>query len=158
MTSKNIISGFRACGVCPFNPSAIQLQSESEDTDSDIRTKSGLAYIPLFTSSEDEGDCSSSDHEDLDEVHTFTKESSIDRFFTVPSPPQKRVVKKKPSAAVLTSIENLQRIQEKEANKAEQEAQKEQRKKEREARKKEKDAQKGEKSRRKREKPRRKSI
>ena len=51
MNSNNVISGFRATGICPFNRNAIKvpgLEEEREDADS-LSEKTGLAYIPLFS-------------------------------------------------------------------------------------------------------------
>jgi len=153
MTPRNIMAGFRACGICPFDPSVVRPISEDSDSGTkDIQEESSLVYVPLVTPTkqshcntqdgdgdyDSENSISSRSHSslsDLDEVHVFVKESSIDRFFKVPSPPSKRSVPKKlPSCKVLTSVENLERINEKEIHKAEEAARREERKKEREAR------------------------
>ena len=171
MTSKNIIAGFRACGVCPLDPSVFQVSFEESDPEAtEIGKKFDLTYIPLLTpmkKSRSEGgktfmriestefggsdvsdcseECGDSDSSGsvvspkLDRVRFLTKESSIDRFFKVPSPPSKQFApNKQPSAAVLTSVENLERIEEKKRRKDEEEAKKQQRKVDRAVKKQEK--------------------
>jgi len=76
MTARNIISGFRTCGVCPLNPSVFQPapSNEADSEEESIRKESGLAYIPLLTPTrrssctekgdeeiEDSSDCEDSD-------------------------------------------------------------------------------------------------
>ena len=46
MTLNNVVSGFRACGIYPFNPSIFDVQRDSDSEVSDIKR---LAYIPLLT-------------------------------------------------------------------------------------------------------------
>ena len=52
MSMKNIMGGFKICGIFPFNRDALKLplQQQSESVD-ELAKKSSVAYIPLFTSS-----------------------------------------------------------------------------------------------------------
>ena len=54
MTIKNIKSGFRIMGICPFNPDAITLSGEDkleEFNPQALAVQIGLKYIPLYSSS-----------------------------------------------------------------------------------------------------------
>ena len=52
MSMKNIMGGFKICGIFPFNRDALRLplQQQSESVDQ-LAKESGLAYVPLFTPS-----------------------------------------------------------------------------------------------------------
>ncbi len=70
---------------------------------------------------------------DGDTVHMYPKQSSLAKFFHVPTPPAKKSAPPKlPSCKVLTSLEHLRVLDEKAKLKQEQEKLKEQRKLERE--------------------------
>lgn len=52
LTMKNVISGFKIAGVCPFNRSAICIPDEETCSTFDpslLPERSGLAYIPLYS-------------------------------------------------------------------------------------------------------------
>ena len=49
---QNIISSFKATGICPFNRGAVHLSSDNEFSSfkpSNLAEKTGLAYIPLYS-------------------------------------------------------------------------------------------------------------
>ena len=52
MTPSNIVSGFRATGVCPFNRSAIKIPGVDNvsDEESPILKATRLAYVPFISS------------------------------------------------------------------------------------------------------------
>lgn len=182
MTAPNIISGFKATGVCPFDRSAICLPGiEKEERFSTFKPESlaqrtRLAYIPLCRDhsssvlAQEMVACSTprkpfyhctggsfSDSElypceksprknlllesfshdesldtSLDNVSTFVplrRATSASKFLIPPLPPSKAPAKHgKSSGCVLTSIENIQRIAEKEKQKLEEAQRKEERK------------------------------
>ena len=175
MTARNVISGFRACGVCPLNPHVFQAkvdESSGEDSDADC----SLPFVPLLTprkkrceAAQDEvvqssdtpmkkrceaaqsdifdgppkGVCEVTQNEtvqnsdsDDDTVLTFTKQSSLSKFFPTPMPQSERAIPTKLSSSkVLTGIENLRILEAKAEQKKELQAQKEQRRIQREIRK-----------------------
>lgn len=52
-TATNIINGFRACGIYPFNPSVIPLSSYEPSKPTDAKTVSASATIPVPSTSPD---------------------------------------------------------------------------------------------------------
>lgn len=136
MTPTNIIAGFRACGVCPLDPSVFEVPTKDEDADNSASSEYGLPFIPFLTpvkkvaakekvtKEEDVDDrCESTS----DIVHTYQKQSSLLKFFHVPPPPSRSVPSKLPTSKCLTSVENLHAIEEKEHQKREKERQKKER-------------------------------
>ena len=50
MTMKNIVSGFRVTGICPFDRKAIRIPEEYKSFKPEsLPEKTGLAYIPLYS-------------------------------------------------------------------------------------------------------------
>ena len=126
MTAPNIISSFRATGICPFDRSAIKLP-ETEQVFStfnpmSLAQKTGLAYIPLYSPVQ-----SQSKSRSLVPLRTAT---SVSNVLVPPLAPSKAPTMKK-SGKVLTSRENVERITEKEKKKQDEIEKKEQRKRER---------------------------
>lgn len=138
MTAPNIISSFKACGVCPFDRAAIKLPETKEVFSSFVPEKlaerTGLAYIPLYSPAQTHSH-SRVGHNTLaatfngslpskptclpdSPVLPLRNTTSISKFLIPPLLPRKDSPAK-PSACVLTSIENVERIKEKERKKQE---------------------------------------
>ena len=49
MTMKNVTAGFKVCGIFPFDRDAMTLPVDRRDPMKTLASKSGLAYIPLFS-------------------------------------------------------------------------------------------------------------
>ena len=159
MSPKNAIAGFKTTGVYPPNRNAIKLV---EDTPT-LSGKHGIAYIPLYTpvkrkapqpaslstpeSSEEEDhvptEDSTSESGNSSIIDGFGAagiyKSTISGLLEIPTPP-KPITSKLPehtvSSRVLTSVENLRRIKEKEKEALEKARLKEERAKKREEKKK----------------------
>ena len=148
MTLPNIISGFRITGICPFNRDAFKLPGE-EFTCFEPKTlqeETGLAYIPLYSPR------GSAMKQSL-QHSPFMKSSSclplpqpvssLSKSLATPIPPSAtlRAGKKKVSGRVLTSLENIELLEQKEHEKMEKQKKKEikQRKKEENQKKKERE-------------------
>ena len=166
MTPNNIIAGFNVTGVYPFNrhrvdvPEQVVQQKRSFNPES-LAEKTGLAYIPLYspakrmhskyqddttTSGErasspsaleisySEGDIAN----DLVPRVPYKRATSVTRFLKTPQNPNKLPTKHQKSAGkVLTSLENMLAMEEKERKTEELLREKEKRKQMREAKAKE---------------------
>ena len=152
MTPKNIMSGFKVTGVCPFSRITLDtLPSMSTKTKS-LQEETGLAYIPLYSparcrarvshnSDTDRASsgCSTprsvtprSDSNTSAPDDHVSRATSVTRFLVTPTHPSKVPTKNpKSSRMVLTSKENMELMEEKERKK-EGEKEKERRKAERE--------------------------
>ncbi len=141
MTAKNVIAGFRACGVCPLDKTVFEVSACDANSSIDSDDGCGLSYVPLLTPrkkrevtrsevTRNEAAAQNSD----DTVHTFSKQSTFSKFFPIPPPPAGRSTPTKlASSKVLTSVENLRILDEKAKQKQEKEELKEQRRIQREA-------------------------
>ena len=155
MTIKNIKSGFRVTGICPFNADAITLPGEDQLEEFNPRTlatQTGLKYIPLYCSSPLKSrmvDPSCSDHSTVSDpdVSSVASDDSpanmlccgsggLSELLALPQAPSKLPTKfPKASGRALTLDEYL----EKEKAKRAIEQQKEERKRAREEKKRKKD-------------------
>ena len=129
MTAPNIIAGFRICRVCPFDRNAMQLPKTVFEPEK-LTKDTGLAYIPLYSPArahQGESTCvlQPSDHDsDSDSGSACLSypqySSSVSSLLKTPvADPSKRKAKRGPQVAgkVLTSMENLEMIAEKEKQK-----------------------------------------
>ena len=159
MSPKNAIAGFKTTGVYPPNRNAIKLV---EDTPT-LSGKHGIAYIPLYTpvkrkasqpvsqstpeSSEEElvqnhvpaedSTSESANSSIIDGFGAGIYKSTISGLLEIPTPPKpSKLPEQTVSTRVLTSVENLQRIKEKERAALEKERLKEERARKREEKKK----------------------
>ncbi len=159
MSPKNAIAGFKTTGVYPPNRNAIKLV---EDTPT-LSGKHGIAYIPLYTpvkrkvsqpvspstpeSSEEElmqnpvptqdSTSESPNSSVIDDFGAAIYKSAISGFLEIPIPPKpSKLPEQTVSSRVLTSVENLQRIKEKEREALEKARLKEERARKREEKKK----------------------
>ena len=127
MTPKNIMSGFKTTGVYPPDRNALVLPTDPEN----LASKSGLSYIPLFTPAKSSipPTCSNAEFHDDDAYLPTEKHASLTDFLDSPSYPIRRTVNTDhtKSLRVLTSAENLHRIEEKEKEKEEKQKLKEER-------------------------------
>lgn len=160
MTQNNVLSGFRTTGIYPFDPNKVlsRLQpqkSASKEQLQSLPQRTGLNYIPFYSPARGNSSKQSSHDESSfseDEVTTPTLErslsendvrdcvgksyrsTSISQFLHTPLPPSKIPTKyPKSSGKVLTSLENLQAMEEKERKKEEERNKKEERKAQRAA-------------------------
>ena len=163
MTPKNILSGFRVTGIYPFNQERVK--AEVPQTKPTLAERTGLAYIPLYspvrkkvcskydattrpTTPESSDESSyllerSFSESDLAGLRT-KRATSITKFLNTPKHPSKLPSKNQKSAGkVLTSLEIIQAMEEKQMKKEEELRRKEERKRLREARAKEKQKKKG---------------
>ena len=89
MSIKNVLSGFKVCGIFPFNREAISqvpiykqhVQMES------LASKSGLAYIPLFSPAKSPGKSHTRTHRHSSCQCQFCKSSRPRRRSTSCKPP-----------------------------------------------------------------------
>ena len=165
MSVKNITAGFKTTGIVPFNPSALELVSESQEPT--LTTSSNLAYIPfyspchkcaqrrpfldLYSANEDDGLEASIMMPEFEEkegsasvenIVVLAERSKSFMNLQVPSPIYKtKMHQPKKSSRVLTSEENLRLLKEKEKKKTE-EAEKKRKKKEEQDKKREENAKK----------------
>ena len=149
MTIRNVISGFEITGICPFNRKAVRVLedvSHQKFQPMDVVKKSNLAYHPLYSpkvtpkppqvASEDSSSDSEYDDKNLDRcIVPFPQGKSIGAFFskfTIPIHPSQLSEKPKCSGQVLTSIENLKILEEKQKKRHDELLKKEERKRKRE--------------------------
>lgn len=161
MTPKNILSGFNVTGVYPFNRERVKAQLVPQSTKpKSLAERTGLAYIPFYSpihkrvcskrgttttvarsatpESYDGEESSSLLERSLSEsnlVGLRTKRAtSITQFLKSPEHPNKLPTKNQKSAGkVLTSLENIEAMEEKQRKKDEELKKKEERKRLREA-------------------------
>ena len=165
MTVKNVMSGFKTTGICPFNKSAIVVP----DYDEKRKEATKLAYHPMYSSSRlslshKSGDKSDDDPIDISDESDDSEDTSKDeagagepdseerdlvlvskpkghgfghflRKYPIPSHPSKLSTKPKGSGNILTSQQCIKNMEEKERKKKEELKRKEERRKEREERK-----------------------
>ena len=168
MSVKNITASFKTTGIVPFNPSALELVSESQEPT--LTTSSNLAYIPFYSpchkcaqrrpfldsysANEDDGLEASIMMPEFEEkegsasvdesIVVLAERSKSFMNLQVPSPIYKtKMHQPKKSSRVLTSEENLRLLKEKEKKKTE-EAEKKRKKKEEKDKKREENAKKNE--------------
>lgn len=137
MTVKNILSGFKVAGIYPFDRNAVRFPQKPQPP---LATASGIKYIPLLTPSKSrqprpslyeddissQSDSSSEDFVQMPpfEPNKFTpnkvkpavrrKQLSLE----LPSPVYKeKIHQPKQSNRVLTSLENMRALEEKERKK-----------------------------------------
>ena len=176
MTIKNIKSGFRITGICPFDKDVISLPEDEfeEFRPEALSHQSGLAYIPLYspacqkrvrcrspetslcTPTSATGCNTSSEYSDQDSVNSVdTPANSLQyhssrfcQLLQLPTLPSKIPTKHtKCSGRVLTSAENLLALEQKEQEKEQTKREKEERKLLREEKKRERERLKVEKQR-----------
>ena len=160
MSPKNAIAGFKTTGVYPPNRNAIKLAGEVEDSPT-LSGKHGIAYIPLYTPAKrrvtQPASHSESSEEEMLQNHIPTDDSisessnssvtgdfgaavyksAFSEFLEIPTPPKpSKLPEQTTSSRVLTSVENLQRIKEKEREALEKARLKEERARKREEKKK----------------------
>ena len=151
MTPHNIFAGFQATGVYPFDRCRIQVKVPEDKRPKfqpeSLAERTGLVYIPLYSPLQRSGSelsDSRSDHSPLQRslsmgnisnyspvtpVIRLKKATSVSRFLNTPLAPSKIPTKSvKSCGKVLTSLENLQILEEKEKAKAEELKKKEERK------------------------------
>ena len=158
MTPKNILSSFSVTGIYPFNRSKIldklpQSPKRSNYEPESLQKRTGLAYIPLFSPARpsavkncdtnvNQTPVSTSSDEDIfhstpmersmseSDIYNVTDQKSmLRRFLNTPKQPSKFPVKhQKSSGKVLTSLENLHYLEERECQKKLEEKEKQQRK------------------------------
>ena len=139
MTCSNIMAGFRKTGVYPLNRNAVKLPGESTAR---ILEKSDLTYIPLFTPAkrhieklslpeafpeEDMSTCGNSDSflsespiSTCDEYQPSVRQNSLVNIVDLHVDIPKYELEREPtntSERVLTSAENLMRLEEKQREK-----------------------------------------
>ena len=154
MTAPNIISSFKITGICPLDRTAIKVPETkpvfSSFNPENLVEKSGLAYIPLYSpgpsrshsrteakpqQTEKLSSFSSSSLENCSSdlpVVPLRSATSVSNILQLPLAPYKEdTVHGKKSGCVLTSVDNLERINEKEKKKQEKIELKEQRRVER---------------------------
>ena len=165
MTVKNVMSGFKTTGICPFNKSAIVVP----DYDEKRKEATKLAYHPMYSSSRlslshKSGDKSDDDPIDISDESDDSEDTSKDeagagepdsekcdlvlvskpkghgfghflRKYPIPSHPSKLSTKPKGLGNILTSQQCIKNMKEKERKKKEELKRKEERRKEREERK-----------------------
>uniref|UniRef100_A0A1X7TGB8 HTH CENPB-type domain-containing protein n=1 Tax=Amphimedon queenslandica TaxID=400682 RepID=A0A1X7TGB8_AMPQE len=133
MTQRNIASGFEVTGICPFNRNAIKTGNDKQETISrSLLDQTGLAYIPLYspdikrTRDHDSSFNSSLLERSLSEndlsqaVTPMRRVMPIESFLKTPShPSSKSTLKPKSCGRVLTSVEFMTCIEEKERMKQE---------------------------------------
>ena len=142
MTMSNVISSFKVTGICPFDRTVIEVPDTKENEYSCFKPESvvqryGLAYIPLYSPGHslkapksrvmqqtprklepcfNENSRSTSEDSLLSPEASFT---SLSNFLIPPLPPSKIPTKHgKSSGKVLTSIENIEMIEEREAKRS----------------------------------------
>ena len=131
MTPRNIVSGFRTTGVWPINRNAIVLPMDP----SNLAAKSGVAYIPMFTPAKRRlSSVHSSDSPVSDKYVPAEKHAPLASYLDSPNYRRIAVTHTKSSIRVLTSAENLQRIEHKEKEKQAKQQEKEERARRREER------------------------
>lgn len=154
MTPGNIVSSFSVTGVYPYNPdkvlSKIKPKEQRTFTPQSLAKRTGLAYIPLYSPAPEYD--SDDDPHDMDDyspgkldrslsesdLHrsTYTslrRATSVSRFLITPKKPKPKGTVS--CGKVLTSIENMREMEEKERRKAEEQKGKEERKAKREVKK-----------------------
>ena len=154
MTIKTVTSGFRVTGVYPFDRKAITFPETGYKAFKPDRLPNshGIAYLPLYSPSsrsmsmrastpvEDESsDLDSLIDSSLDKCALLkpSKFRTLSAFLKTPQPPSKiPTVNMKSSGKVLTSIENIRKMEAREKEKQEKLRLKEERKKLREGKKK----------------------
>ena len=151
LTPKNIMAGFRTTGIYPFNRNAIELPGDTLQNLSEI---SGIAYIPLYSPAKHRiprQDLSIEKEEDAqmcdkgfdvshyacspEQYRPLMKHTAMSSFLPTPTPtPAKAPAPSKNRCSrVLTSAENLKRIEEKEREKERKAQEKEERARKRES-------------------------
>ena len=114
VTPKNIMSGFQTTGVWPPNRNAIILPTDP----SNLAAKSGVAYIPLFTPAKRRLSSSCSLDSPVPDAYVPAgKHAPLAGLLDSPDYQHRPTVTRTNSIRVLTSAENLQRIEEKEQEK-----------------------------------------
>lgn len=159
MTATNIISSFKSTGICPFDRSAIKLPGKEKVVSSSFKPeslaqKTGLAFIPLYSplrkpteglkfstcpafdldaSSDSSTGDENCNHQDFSfESAPLRRATSVSNFLIPPLPPNKiPTVRGKSPGCVLTSLQNIENLNEKERKKKEAEEKKQERKMER---------------------------
>ena len=158
MTVRNITAGFKVSGIYPFNRNVVLEKLPNKQFSSfnpeSVPQSSGLAYVPLYSPApsrkaqrvcksrqsnvslgSDRVESSGSDY-DLDACYISSQSQpvrSLSKFLRTPIPPSKRpTVNKKSCGKVLTSLENMQLMEAREAAKKEKARLAEERKKARE--------------------------
>lgn len=148
MTMHNIVSSFQVTGICPFDRTACVIPEEKNSTTEieSLAEKTGLAYIPLFSPLPPrirpvplKSACSpalakemSFSEPNLSQFNLSTTEplpqvviplrsaTSISKCLKQPLPPSKIPTKTpKPTGRVLTSVENIEKMEAKELEKLE---------------------------------------
>ena len=152
LTPKNIMAGFRTTGIFPFNRNAIELPGDAVQNLSEI---TGIAYIPLYSPTkrcippqdvstdkvEDsmlyEEDCHVSHACSPEQYRPMKRNTTMSYFLPTPTPTAAKgsVLSKNRSSRVLTSAENLKRLEEKEREKERKAQEKEERSRKRESKK-----------------------
>lgn len=137
MTSKNIIAGFRTTGVYPTDRYAITLPGEIK-MGKESSHKTRLSFIPFYTPKKlATSECHKKDPLSSSEEDSNTPlraNPSLGKFLHYPSaaPLTKHVKPEVCTATVLTSLENLKLLEEKQRAKEEKERAKEEKRKARE--------------------------
>ena len=143
MTSKNIIAGFRTTGVYPTDRHAVTLPGEPKKMSKESSQKTRLSFVPFFTpkklaiSSTQQQEHYETAKRHLEDALSSSEEdggiplcanSALGRFLHKPSAP---LLKKTEvgAARVLTSLENLKLLEEKQRAKEEKQKAKEERQK-----------------------------
>ena len=152
LTSKKIMAGFHITEKYPFNRNAIELPG---DTLQNLSETSGIAYIPLYSPAKHRiprQDLSTDKEEDAqmlcaevfdvshyvcspEQYRPMMKHTAMSSFLHTPTPTLAKapVPSKNRSSCVLTSAENLKRIEEKEREKERKAQEKEERARKRES-------------------------
>ena len=140
MTIKNVTSAFRATGICPFNRKASIVKHFEP---SDVMRKSKVAYHPLYSphpkmktahTSDDQEDSAadSDDHDSCDTDRCISPFPNLPSFgkhlskYKIPELPMQN--KPKGTGRVLTTLDNVRMLEEKEKMKKDKALEKEKRK------------------------------
>ena len=140
MTIKNVTSAFRATGICPFNRKASIVKHFEP---SDVMKKSKVAYHPLYSphpkmktahTSDDQEDSAadSDDHDSCDTDRCISPFPNLPSFgkhlskYKIPELPMQN--KPKGTGRVLTTLDNVRMLEEKEKMKKDKALEKEKRK------------------------------
>lgn len=147
MTPQNVISSFSVTGIYPFNRSKVLDKIPRSPTHSSfepesLQKRTGLAYIPLFsparpfiqplnssTRTSPNGTALERSRSESDVFNITGQRSTLGKFLKMPKQPSKLPTKRpKSSGKVLTSLQNMRDIEEKELQKKLEEREKQQRK------------------------------
>ena len=120
------------------------MPADDDDAESSYVSDCALPFVPFLTPMKKkcEPTITMNVKEDVNDniaeegdVHTYPKQSSLVKLFHIPPPPKKSIPSKLPSSKVLTSVDHLHMVEEKERSKREKEKQKEERRLKRELKK-----------------------